>query len=92
MWVQHPALGPPLVAPGCRIETSAARFQADAGGSGAWPVVDGVDLSLVPPEGEVAVELSWPLERFPARAAGSPLVSLDGGETCEAWTELSVTG
>jgi galactose mutarotase-like enzyme len=152
MLVQHPAFGPPLVAPGCRIETSAARFQADAGGAaGAWPVVDGVDLSLVPPgerfvfgylsgfaEGAarltndglgLSAELRWPLERFPfawlwqelhassgfpwfrrayvvavepastipqgfaaARAAGSPLVSVASGETCAAWTELSVKG
>ena len=64
MWVHHPAFGPPLVAPGARIRTSASTILADTaldgpgnplepGTSHPWPMVgtrDGrqLDLSLVP--------------------------------------------
>jgi hypothetical protein len=64
MWVHHPAFGPPLVAPGARIRTSATTILADTahdgpgnplepGTSHGWPIVrtrEGgtLDLSVIP--------------------------------------------
>ena len=64
VWGHHPAWGPPLTAPGARIDLPAGRVVADAGMDGpavdlaplsehAWPIATGrqgeaIDLSVVP--------------------------------------------
>jgi hypothetical protein len=64
VWGHHPAWGPPLTAPGARIDLPAGRVVADAGMDGpavdlaplsehAWPIATGrqgeaIDLSVIP--------------------------------------------
>jgi hypothetical protein len=75
MWVHHPAFGPPLVAPGARLLTSASTILADAvldgpgnplepGSTHPWPRVttrEGnlLDLSTVPASSERRLLLGY---------------------------------
>lgn len=60
MWVHHPAFGPPLVQPGCRLRTGARTLISDRDSPGTvlrpdrvypWPPADAT-VDLLPVEGE----------------------------------------
>lgn len=48
-WGHHPTFGEPFIAPGVRIEVEAGDVTVEASPTtGRWPLLDGVDLSVVP--------------------------------------------
>jgi hypothetical protein len=69
-WGHHPTFGAPLIDADCRLEISAHTVRAEPGAAvvglpqggtdpGAWPLLDGVDLSRVPPGGEPRALLAY---------------------------------
>lgn len=69
-WGHHPTFGAPLVGDGCRIEIPARTVELDAdmpavglpvgcGRAGRWPLLGGVDLSVVPSGDEPRALLAY---------------------------------